>query len=176
MTSPTAEGMRAKIREAIVVEQFYEPPARAPFGADGSRSLVPMTELIADAERRLGVPFPPWLREVYECCNGFATHTGECILYPIHGSEGVTEFNLFLREMEWAPSWLPRAIVFGYTGGSGSITTHTVARDGELVEWTYIDGENVHRPSGDLFAVWRRVQAEWAAVIAEADCKEQGSH
>lgn len=153
--------IRELIREAIVVTTFYPAPKRR-------GTAVPLTELIEDAERRLGVAFPSWLRPVYEACNGFATHTDECVLYPLHGPEGVTEFNLFLRESEWAPSWISRAIVFGYVGGSGSITTHTVALDDRLVEWCYNEGEGVRRTDGDLFAVWRRVRAEWDDVIDEA--------
>jgi hypothetical protein len=163
------DAVRDRIREAINVTKFYPAPPRPLFDARGHRELVPMGELITDAEQRLGVPFPPWLRAVYECCNGFATYTGECILYPLHGSEGVTEFNLFLREQEWRPSWIGRAIVFGYVGGSGSLTTHTVALDGELVEWCYNHGDDVERTSPDLFAVWRRVQSDWDSVHAGLD-------
>lgn len=166
MAAPDLHAMRDRICEAIAVKQFYDAPPRPLFDASGRRELVPMTDLIADSEQRLGVPFPPWLRAVYECCNGFATDTGECVLYPLHGSEGVTEFNLFLREQEWQPSWISRAIVFGYVGGGGSLTTHTVALDGELVEWCYNEGESVRRISPDLFAVWRRIQADGEAVGA----------
>jgi hypothetical protein len=169
MSPSEAERVREQICDAIVVKEFYAAPLRPLFDAAGRRESVPLTELIADAEQRLGVPFPPWLRTIYESCNGFATHTGECILYPLHGSEGTTEFTLFLREMEWQPSWMSRAIVFGYVGGSGSITTHTVALDGELVEWTYQDGEEVQRPDGDLFVVWRRIQALWDSVLNNED-------
>ena len=167
MTSPESDSIRDRIREAIDVTKFYEPPLRPLFDAEGRRPAIPMSELIADTERRLGVAFPPWLLPIYECCNGFAGPSGECVLYALHGSGGVTEFNLFLREMEWSPAWMPRAIVFGRFGGSGSLTTHTVALDGELVEWTYADGATVERPDGDLFAVWRRIQARWDEVIDE---------
>lgn len=155
MAVSEAESVRTLIRESITVTEFYDAPG-------------PMPGLIADAQQRLGVAFPQWLRFIYEACNGFATHTGECILYPLHGYDGVTEFNLFLRGEKWQPSWISRAIVFGYTGGSGSITTHTVALDGELVEWCYNDGEQV-RPREDLFVVWKRVEADWNAVIREMD-------
>jgi hypothetical protein len=62
--------------------------------------------------------------------------------------------------------------VFGYLGGSGSITTHTVALDGKLVEWCYGDGEEYTEVDGDLFAVWRRLQAEWDGVETNLDDSE----
>ncbi len=149
MDSPEPDPMRARIREAIRVEQFYPPPSR------------PLPEAIADTERKLGVPMPPWLREVYLCCNGFSGPTDECYLYPLEGGKSVANFTLFLRGEEWAPAWLNRAIVFGYTGGSGSGTTHAVALDGRLIEWCYGDGDQFTVLDGGLFALWRRIQAEW---------------
>ena len=119
MSPAEADRVREQICDAIVVTEFYPPPLRPLLAADGTRERVPSAELIDDAERRLGVALPTWLRRIYESCNGFATHTGECILYPFHGPSGVTEFTLFLREMEWQPSWISRAIVFGYVGGAG---------------------------------------------------------
>ena len=172
MALPETDPIRAKIRKAITVTDFNPAPLRPLFEPDGRRLRVPMAELIADVERKLGVPMPPWLRKVYLSCNGFLGPYGECILYPLHGSEGVTEFNLFLREMEWAPAWIALAIVFGYVGGSGSLTTHTVALDGELVEWTYLDGEKVERPAGDLFAVWRGIQAQWDDLPDDEDTSD----
>src|SRR5262245_59787302 len=137
MSSSEVERVRDLIREAIVVTQFYDPPPQPLLGPDGKHPVVPLAELIVDAESRLGVAFPPWLRQVYESCNGFAGPFDECILYPLDTPEGVTEFTLFLREQKWAPPWMARAIVFGFVGGTGSLTTHTVALDGELVEWRY---------------------------------------
>lgn len=167
MVAFNPEAVRERIREAIVVSEFYAAPARPGADASGHREPVPMVELIIDAEQRLGVPFPPWLREIYESCNGFATHTGDPVLYRLQGDEGVTELNLFLREEPWHPSWISRAIVFGHVDGSLSTTTHTVALDGVLVEWCYGDGEEVRRISADLFAVWQRMQARWDAALAE---------
>ena len=103
--TPEAEKFRAEVRRAIAVTEFHEPPPG-----------IPMAESIADTEARLGVPMPPWLRQVYECCNGFSGPTGVAMMYPLDGYEGVGEFNLFLRGLEWAPTWLDRAIVFGDNG------------------------------------------------------------
>jgi hypothetical protein len=72
--------------------------------------------------------------------------------------------SLFLREQGWSPPWLTRAIVFGFVGGSGSLTTHTVALDGRLVEWRYLDGDRFTVPEGDLFDLWGRIQASWDAL------------
>src|SRR5262245_26287648 len=165
MPSPEPNPLLAKIREAIVVTKFIDPPPRPLFDADGRRQSIPMDELIAETEWKLGVPMPPWLRTIYQNCNGFTGPYGEGILYRLDGDgdEGVAGFTLFLREMDWAPPWISRAIVFGYLGGSGSITTHSVALAGKLVEWCYGDGDQYREVGGELFDMGRRVQAAWCA-------------
>jgi hypothetical protein len=155
------DSVLAKIREVITVTDFNPSPLRPLYEPNGQRLRVPMTELIAEVERRLGVPMPPWLRKVYLHCNGFLGPTRECILYPLDGTEGVGEFTLFLREQDWSPPWLERAIVFGYIGGSGSTTAHSAALDGQLIEWCYGDGEVFTALQGGLFDLWRRIQARW---------------
>jgi hypothetical protein len=161
MPSPETDPVLANIRRVIRVKKFYPPPLRPLFEPDGRRLQIPMPELIADVERQLNVPMPPWLREVYLSCNGFSGPTDECYLYPLHGREGVGEFTLFLREQEWAPAWLECAIVFGYIGGSGSTTAHTVALDGQLIEWCYGDGERYTVLEGGLLDLWGKIQARW---------------
>jgi hypothetical protein len=153
--------VRARIHAVIAVEEFLSPPLRPLWESDGCRLRVPMPDLIAAAERQLGVLMPPWLREVYLSCNGFLGPTRECYLYPLDGREGVGDFTLFLRQQDWAPPWLERAVVFGYIGGSGSTTTHTAALDGRLIEWCYGDGDKFRVPEGDLFEVWHQIQARW---------------
>jgi hypothetical protein len=163
MAPPEADPVLAQIRAVIAVTAFHPPPLRPLFEPDGRRLAVPLTELVEDTERRLGVAMPPWLRAIYHSCNGFAGPYGVGILYHL-GSEGAADFTLFLREQPWSPPWLKRAIVFGYVGGSGSTTTHSVALDGKLVEWCYGDGAKFTVPEGDLFDLWRRIQASWDAL------------
>ncbi len=161
MAVPEMDPVLARIREVITVKKFCLPPLRPLFEPDGQRLRIPLAELIADVERKLGVPLPSWLREVYLSCNGFFGPTGECYLYPLDGSEGVGDFNLFLREQDWAPPWLERAIVFGSIGGSGSTTTHTLVLDGQLCEWCYGDGERFRVLQGGLLKLWQQIQAKW---------------
>jgi hypothetical protein len=161
MAVAETDPVRARIRAVITVEQFLPTPPRPLLGPDGRQVLYSQEELIADVERKLSVAMPPWLREVYLACNGFLGPFGVCYLYHLDGSEGVGDFTLFLREQEWAPRWLARAIVFGYIGGSGSTTTHTAALDGQLIEWCYGDGEAFRALEGGLFELWRRIQEEW---------------
>jgi hypothetical protein len=164
MAVPGDNPVLAKIRAAVTVSDCNPAPLRPLFEPDGRHLRVPLTELIAGVERKLGVPMPPWLREVYLACNGFLGPAGVCLLYPLDGREGVGDFTLFLREQDWAPPWLKRAIVFGYIGGSGSTTTHTVALDGLLIEWCYGDGEKFTVLEGGLFELWRRIQVRWDDV------------
>jgi hypothetical protein len=125
-------------------------------------------ELIAEVERGLGVPFPAWLRDIYCACNGFCGPTGVVYLYRLDGSEGVLEFTLFLRG-EWALPWLERAIVFSDNGLGGSITTHWVALDGQLIEWCYGHGGDYTVLDYDLFEVWRREQEFWDEITRNFD-------
>jgi hypothetical protein len=164
MAVPEADPVLAKIREVITVTKVNPAPWRPLFEPDGRQLRVPMTELIAEVERKLGVPMPPWLREVYLSCNGFLGPYGECYLYPLDGREGVGDFTLFLREEDWSPPWLNRAIVFGYIGGSGSTTAHSVALDGRLIEWCIGDGDKFTALEGGLLELWRQIQARWDAV------------
>jgi SMI1/KNR4 family protein SUKH-1 len=153
----SANPVLTRIRKVIAVKAFHPPPLRPLFEPDGRRLTVPMTDLIAEVERKLGVPMPPWLREIYRHCNGFTGPYGRDVLYRLDGSQGVVEFTLAIRAQDWAPPWLSRAIIFGATGGTGSMTTHTVALDGQLVMWCYGDGEKFTVPEGDLFDVWDRI-------------------
>jgi hypothetical protein len=164
MAIPETGTILARIRESIRVEKFYPPPLRPLFEPDGRRLHVPMTELLAAVERKLGVPMPLWLREVYQTCNGFSGPYDVCILYPLDGNAGVGDFTLFLRDQDWSPPWLTRAIVFGFIAGSGSTTAHSVALDGQLIEWCYGDGDKYRVLEGGLFELWRRIQARWDAV------------
>jgi hypothetical protein len=165
MAVKESDPVLAKIRKAIRVTDLNPAPLRPLFEPDGRQLRVPMAELIERVEQKLGVSMPPWLREVYLSCNGFLGPYRECILYPLDGSEGVEEFTQFLRDENWAPPWLNRAIVFGYTGGSDSTTAHSVVLDGQLVEWCYADGAKFSVVEGDLFDLWRRLQAEWDRAI-----------
>jgi hypothetical protein len=165
MTMPEADPTRARIRQAITVTDFNPAPLRPLFEPDGRRLRVPMPELIAAVERKLAVGFPPWLREVYLCCNGFLGPSGECVLYPLDGSEGVGDFTLFLRGQAWSPPWLKRAVVFGHIRGDGSLTTHSVALDGQLAEWCYLHGDRFTVLAGSLFELWRQIQADWEEAV-----------
>jgi hypothetical protein len=162
--APETDPVLAKIREVIAVTAFHPAPPRPLFEPDGRRLAVPMPELIAETERRLMVPMPSWLRAGYQSCNGYAGPYGVGVLYPLDGSEGVGDFTLFLREQGWAPKWLQWAIVFGHIRGSGSMTTHSVALGGHLVEWCYGDGDLFTVLEGGLIDLWRRIQTEWDAV------------
>src|SRR5437879_5832438 len=112
MVVPAGDPVRAKIKAVTIIEAFHEAPLRPLFEPDGSRRRVPMTTLIEQTERGLGVPFPEWLRTVYLHCNGFSGPIGSCSLFRLDGDDGVLEFNLFLRDQEWAPSWFKRGLLF----------------------------------------------------------------
>jgi len=105
MAMPERDPLLARIKTVTLVEAFHPAPLRPLFEPDGSRIRVPMTTLIEQTERGLGVPFPEWLRTVYLHCNGFRGPVGSCSLRRLDGDDGVLKFNLFLREQEWAPSW-----------------------------------------------------------------------
>ncbi len=174
--SEEARTIRAKIREVIQVTEFYEPPfrplfepdgsgqIRPLFGSDGSRLRMSMVELIDDVERSLGVSMPDWLRTVYLGCNGFGGQYSGNVLSQLDGDAGVRDFTQFLRKQDFSPPWIHRAIVFGHLQGSGSITTHSVALDGQLLEWCYGDGAEYTVLEPDLLALWRRLQEVWDSV------------
>jgi hypothetical protein len=83
---------------------------------------------------------------------------------PIGGREGLVEFTQFLREEEYAPPWLARAVVFGSDIGSGTLTTHFLALDGNLVTWTLGDGPVFNPFEGTVFDLYRREQQLWDEV------------
>jgi hypothetical protein len=156
--------IRARIRAAITVEAFYEAPLRPLFEPSGSRLRVPMTTLLEQTERRLGVPFPEWLRTIYLHCNGFSAPIGSCSLFRLDGADGVLEFNLFLRTQEWAPSWFKRGILFMDRRVSWTINTHWAALDGQLIEWQPQEYEHYTVLDCDLFELWRREQERYDAL------------
>src|SRR5262245_58065153 len=125
MSSPNPDQILSQIRAVMEVTSFYSPAS---------------SELIEEVERRLAVNFPEWLRRVYLACNGFSGPTGVSYLYPLDGHDGVLEFTQFLREEDWSPPWLSRAVGFGENGAGGSITTHWLVMDGNLIEWCYGHG------------------------------------
>src|SRR5260370_42704112 len=53
MAAPETDCVLATIREVITVKEFRSPPLRPLFEAAGRRLMIPMAELIADAERKL---------------------------------------------------------------------------------------------------------------------------
>src|SRR5687767_14248689 len=91
MNSSQPDPVLARIKEVMVVDEFYPAPLRPLFEPDGRRLRVPMADLIEQTERGLGVPFPDWLRAVYLSCNGLR---GTCALLSLDGVSGVLEFNL----------------------------------------------------------------------------------
>jgi hypothetical protein len=153
---PTGDPIRAKIAAVIPVEAFHEAPLRPLFEPDGSRPRVPMATWIEQAERGLGVPFPEWLRTIYLHCNGFSGPIGSCSLFRLDGDGGVLEFNLFLRQQEWAPSWFQRGILFMNRRVSWTIDTHWGALDDKLIEWHAQENEQYTVLDCDLFALWGR--------------------
>lgn len=155
MQPPEPDPVLARIKNVIVVEEFHPAPLRPLFEPDGRRLRVPMAELIERTEQALGVPFPDWLRAVYLRCNGFC---GTRSLLGLDGTSGVVEFNLALRQQEWAPSWFRRAILFMNGGDTFSVNPHWWALDGRLVEWYAQDGEQYRVLDCDLFALLAREQ------------------
>jgi len=164
MTPPEPDPVLAGIKQVIVVEEFYPPPLRPLFEPDGRRLRVPMAELIERTEQGLGVPLPDWLKAVYLSCNGFS---GPCSLFRLDGASGVLEFNLHLRQQEWALSWFRRAILFMNRRVSWTIDTHWWALDGQLIEWWPQDGERYRVLSCDLFGLWEREQERADRLAAE---------
>jgi hypothetical protein len=124
--------------------------------------------VLEQAERRLGVVFPDWLRVFYLNCNGFRGPTGVRYLYPLDGPDGVLSFTEFVR-MEWGFPWLQRAIVFSDNGLGGSTTVHWAALDGKLIEWCYGDDGEYTVLDFDLLVLWAREQQRWNAVKADND-------
>src|SRR5262245_61041658 len=155
MRSPEPDPVLARIEQVLSVAEFYPPPLRPLFEPDGRRLRVPMADLIERTERGLGVPFPDWLRAVYLSCNGFR---GTCSLLSLDGAGGVLEFNLAVRQQEWAPAWFRRAILFMNGGGTWTMNAHWWALDGQLVEWYAQDGEQYTVLDCDLFGLWAREQ------------------
>ena len=149
MLVPDPDSVLSKIRAVIEVTAVNPAASR---------------ELIDDAERRLDVAFPEWLRAIYRSCNGFCGPTGVRYLYPLEGRDGVVEFTLLLRDAEWSPPWLNRAIVFSDNGAGGTITTHWAVLDGNLIEWCYGDGAEFTVLECDLLGLWRRDQCLWNAA------------
>jgi hypothetical protein len=79
-----------RLRKALPTLEFF-PPATS--------------EQIARVERRFGVSFPPWLRELYLHCNGIKSSCGnDCYLMALESNddfrESVASWNEFLRS-EW---------------------------------------------------------------------------
>src|SRR5687768_1962049 len=131
--------VRIALREAMRVESFG-PPAHP--------------DRIAEAEQRLGVEFPSWLRDLYLACDGFTGPTAWPYLLPLGGRDGVIEFNEFLRGEDWAPVWLPRAVVFATDTGSGTGTVNFAVLDGELIEWCLGDGSEYTAFDGTIYDLY----------------------
>ncbi len=144
-----ARSVREALANAMRIESFGPPAEPA---------------AIAGAEDRLGVPFPPWLHELYLACDGFLGPTAWPYLLPLSGSDGVTEFTEFLRGEDWAPTWLNRAVVFGSNVGSGTGTVNYCALDGELIEWCLGDGAEFTRFEGTVYELYSREQACWDEI------------
>lgn len=119
---------------------------------------------IDEAGRVLGVPFPPWLRDLYLLSDGFTGPTGVRYLYPLLGRDGAVGTTLFLRNESWAPEWVQRSIIFADNGMGGSITTHWGALDDSIVEWCFGDGADFTERGHDYASVLAAEQRTWDEV------------
>jgi hypothetical protein len=116
---------------------------------------------VDQVERELGVPFPDWLRRIYLASDGFVGPSGVRYLYRLKERNGVSDFNLFLRQ-EWTDAtWLKDAIVFGDNGLGGSSTVQWGTLNGRLVEWCLGDGPEYQLLDVDIFGLWEREQRTW---------------
>ncbi len=71
--------------------------------------------LVARAESELGLPLPPAVRDLYAASNGMSLASGDLLLHPLVGPEGVTTASRRLRSWDWpVPEEL---LVLGDNGG-----------------------------------------------------------
>jgi cell wall assembly regulator SMI1 len=81
---------------------------------------TPVTlEDIQRAERELGEPLPPVLRELYLVFDGFNGPTSACFFWTLFGDEGLVGFNQFFRNGEEFPHELVSSCIFFGDGGAG---------------------------------------------------------
>ena len=123
------------------------------------------TTEIAEVELALDVKFPGWLRHLYLACNGFTGPSGWPYLLALGDSDGVLQFNLFLRA-EFAYPWLNRAVIFASNTGSGTSTVHFAAVDGKLVEWCIGDEDEYTTFKHSIFDLYKREQAAWDKIVS----------
>jgi hypothetical protein len=148
---PTPASVLDHISEIMRAKKFFPP-------ADPAE--------IDDVEKKLGVQFPGWLRQIYLAADGFLGPTGVRYLYRLRGGDGVLDFNKFLRQ-EWnEATWLSKAIVFADNGVGGTLTVHWAALNGKLIEWCYGDDSEYQVLDVDIFDVWAREQSKWDELAA----------
>jgi hypothetical protein len=118
-------------------------------------------EQIEEASRKLALRFPDALRSLYLAFDGLRGPTNAAFLWSL---AKVVDQNLFVREEEWAPSWLRRVIIFGDDGIGGTIGIQWAIdpdHTDQIIEWCL--GSLSDRPIGGstVFEVWRREQERY---------------
>jgi hypothetical protein len=121
-------------------------------------------EQIQQAERKLGLPLPPVLQELYLAFDGFYGPAGLPLLWPLLGRNGLVGINLFYRHEPDAPSWIHEVVFFGSDGIGGTAGAAwgiDLVRPSEVIEWGVGDGEDHAVVASSVFEIWARRQQEY---------------
>jgi hypothetical protein len=126
-------------------------------------------EEIARAEKQLGHPLPPSVRELYEEINGFRGPTDAPFFFPLLDDPGnstrqsLVGYTLFLRSEDYFPSFLANAVAVG-DDGTGPMWLVFLDQPQRVALWDPEWGDEVEWLEGGLFDVWLKAKANYDAI------------
>ena len=138
---------------------FAEFPAGAPCTEDE----------IALAERKLGHPLPPSIRDLYREMNGFVGPTAAQFLYPLlddaadSSRVSLVGHTLFLRSEDHFPAFLAKAIAVG-DDGTGSAWLIFLGQPHRVALWDAEWGDEFEWLEGGLLDVWLQAKEMYEAI------------
>ena len=126
-------------------------------------------EEIARAQKQLGHPLPPLVRELYEEINGFLGPTDAPFFFPLLDEPGnsarqsLVGYTLFLRSEDYFPSFLANAVAVG-DDGTGPMWLVFLDQPQRVALWDPEWGDGVEWLEGGLFDVWLKAKATYDAI------------
>ena len=126
-------------------------------------------QVISEVEAELGHELPQVLRDLYLNFDGFMGPLNTPFLFPLRErptemQESLLSFTRFLRDEDYCPPWLHRAVAVGGDGG-GSAWFVLLETPDCVVRWEAEWGPEYEQLEGSLLDVWLSKKSVFESLL-----------
>ncbi len=126
-------------------------------------------QVIAEVEAELGHALPQVLRDLYLDFDGFMGPLNTPFLFPLRErpnamQESLLSFTRFLRDEDYCPPWLHRAVAIGGDGSGSAWFVLLESPDG-AVRWEAEWGPEYEQLEGSLLDIWLSKKAALDSLL-----------